>query len=154
MAETQSKFFGSMTFDPKDLFRFPLGIPGFECEKEFIGIEIPDQRPVLYLQSVVSPDLCLITLPVRACLPDYRLELTQAERRLIALDLTAPLRLGLEVGCFAIVTVDPEGEPVVNLAAPLVVNLANRECIQSYQAEFDYSFRHVLTAPSELVPAC
>jgi flagellar assembly factor FliW len=50
--------------------------------------------------------------------------------------------------------VDPEGEPVANLAAPLVLNLANRECIQSYQAEFDYSFRHVLSASGEVALAC
>src|ERR1700730_18021779 len=120
MPAIESKFFGSMTFETPDLFRFPLGIPGFEGEKEFVAVEIPSQGPVLYLQSVTSPDLCFITLPVRTCLHDYRLELTPAERQFLALDPTTPLRLGREVGCFAIVTVDPDGEPVANLAAPLV----------------------------------
>jgi flagellar assembly factor FliW len=154
MPAIESKFFGLMTFEAPDLFRFPLGIPGFEREKEFVAVEIPSQGPVMYLQSVTSPDLCFITLPVRACLHDYQLELSPAERQLLALDPVAPLRLGCEVGCFAIVTVDPDGEPVANLAAPLVMNLANRNCIQSFQADFDYSFRHVLTASEEVATTC
>jgi flagellar assembly factor FliW len=154
MPQILSKFFGTVNFEDRDLFHFPQGIPGFEGEKKFIGVEIPDQGPVLYLQSAASQDLCLITLPVRACVHDYRLEITPEDRRLLGLDLVAELRIGWEVGCFVIVTVDSSGEPTANLAAPLVVNLANRQCLQSYQADSDYSFRHLLAGSRESVAAC
>jgi flagellar assembly factor FliW len=154
MPQVQSKFFGTISFDEGDLFHFRNGIPGFEGEREYIGIEIPDQRPILYLQSTISEELCLITLPVRVFLNDYRFDVTPEERRLIELDATVALRIGSDVGCFAIVTVDESGEPAANLAAPIVMNLANRQCVQSFQADSDYSFRHPLSESPEPSPAC
>jgi flagellar assembly factor FliW len=154
MPQIQSKFFGNVSFHGHDLFHFPIGLPGFEGEKEFVGIEIPDQRPVLYLQSTASQDLCLITMPVRACLNEYQLDVTPEERQLIGLEDTGLLTIGFEVACMAIVTVDESGEPTANLAAPLVMNLATRRCVQSFQAESDYSFQHRLSGSAEPVAVC
>jgi flagellar assembly factor FliW len=154
MPRIQSKFFGDVSFHGHDLFHFPIGLPGFEGEKEFIGIEIPEQRPVLYLQSTASEDLCLITLPVRVCMNEYQLDVAPEERRLIGFEETELLTIGSEVACLAIVTVDESGEPAANLAAPLVVNLANRQCVQSFQAEANYSFQHRLAGSVEPAAVC
>jgi flagellar assembly factor FliW len=154
MPQIQSKFFGNVSFRGQDLFHFPIGLPGFEGEKEFIGIEIPDQRPVFYLQSTASEDLCLITLPVRVFMDEYQFDVTPEERRLIGLEETELLTIGSEVACLAIVTVDESGEPAANLAAPLVMNLANRQCVQSFQAESDYSFQHRLSGSAEPAAVC
>lgn len=154
MPQLHSKFFGTVSFDSKDLFHFDAGIPGFESETQYVGLEMPGQQPILYLQSTRSADLCLITLPVLACLHSYQLQLAAAERFCLGLDAGCDLKIGDQVGCFAIVTVDEHGEPTANLAAPLVVNLATRQCLQSFQPDVSYSFRHPLIQQPEPVATC
>lgn len=154
MPQLHSKFFGTVSFESVDLFYFPEGIPGFESETYYVGLEMPGQKPILYLQSIRSSDLCLISIPILTCVHDYRLQLTRAERHCLRLDAEDAPRIGHEVGCFAIVTVDETGEPTANLAAPLVMNLANRRCLQSFQPDVSYSFRHPLAQLHQAVPVC
>ena len=45
---------------------FPEGLPGFERERRFLPLEMPDQHPLVFLQSAATPALCFVTLPVLA----------------------------------------------------------------------------------------
>lgn len=141
-----------MEFQLCDLFHFPRGLPGLEEEVSFFAVSIPGQEPLMYLQSTRTPGLCLITLPARACRQDYSLELSPDEKDLLGILASTTPRIGIEVACQVIVTVDERREPVANLAAPLVLNLATRLATQSFQAMSDYSFRHLISDSVVLQP--
>ena len=135
----RSDYFGSLECADARLFHFPNGIPGFECERHFAPIEIPAQRPLVYLQSINRPELCLMTLPVRTICPEFELDLLPEDRAVLGLESAGPVRIGDDVMCLAIVSVDASRDPVANLLAPLVVNVRTREAVQAIQADSDWT---------------
>lgn len=138
----RSQYFGTLELNSSEAFHFAQGIPGFESERLFAPVEIPEQHPLLYLQSLSRADLCLITLPVRAIVSDYALELAPEDAELLKLAGGEEPRIGDNVLCLAIVTVDETHTPAANLLAPIVVNTRNREAVQSIQTGASYSHRH------------
>jgi flagellar assembly factor FliW len=144
MAQILSRYFGSFDIREREVVYFPDGLPGFEDQTHYAALSIPGQEPILYLQSVTRPELCLITLPARVFRPDYELELNPEEQETLGLPSTCEMRIGQEIACQVIVTVDQGREPAANLAAPLVINLSNHLGIQTFQAGANYSFRHPL----------
>jgi flagellar assembly factor FliW len=142
MKQILSRYFGRFDLVERELVHFKNGLPGFEDQTRFAALSIPGQEPILYLQSTTRPELCLITLPARVFSPDYRLDLNSEEREALELPDFPDLRIGSEVACQVIVTVDQRREPAANLAAPLVINLSNHLGIQVYQSGAAYSFRH------------
>ena len=139
-----SNYFGPLECAESSLFHFPNGIPGFQCERHFAAIEITSQRPLVYLQSINRPDLCLITLPVRTICPEFELDLAPEDAAVLGFPPGLSPRIGKEILCLAIIAVDEHSETTANLLAPLVVNLSNREAVQSIQINSDWSCRHSL----------
>jgi flagellar assembly factor FliW len=150
MAQITSRYFGTFDLRERELVHFPCGLPGFEDETQYAVVSIPGQEPILYLQSVTRPDLCLITLPARAFRPDYHLELNADERETLSLPAESELNIGRDVACQVIITVDRNSEPAANLAAPLVINLSNHLGMQVFLAGADYSFQHPLAEELQL----
>jgi flagellar assembly factor FliW len=136
-----SRYFGTFYLQEREVVHFPGGLPGFEDQTEYAALSVPGQEPILYLQSVTRPELCLITLPARVFCADYQLELNAEERETLALPSGLDPTIGTDIACQVIVTVDRNREPAANLAAPLVINLSNHLGIQVFQAGADYSFR-------------
>jgi flagellar assembly factor FliW len=152
MTQFVSRYFGCFSPHDEDLIHFRNGLPGFEEQTQYAAVSIPGQEPILYLQSLTRPELCLITLPARVFFSDYQLELSPEDRELLELPEDSSVGIGSEVACQVIVTTDQNREPAANLAAPLVINLRNRYGIQVFQAAARYSFQHPVAAM--LRPAC
>ncbi len=66
MPKVLTKYFGSLEYEPKDVVKFPSGLPAFEEELEFIVIEPAAKAPLAFLQSLRQPGLCFLTLPILA----------------------------------------------------------------------------------------
>src|SRR6185437_1157974 len=47
-----SPWLGDLEWDPECEILFPCGLPGFEDEHRILPVEIPAQRPLVYLQSI------------------------------------------------------------------------------------------------------
>jgi flagellar assembly factor FliW len=150
MATIVSRYFGAFDLRDREVVHFPVGLPGFEGPTDYAALSIPGQEPILYLQSVSRPELCLITLPARAFRLDYQLELNQEEREMLALQPESELEIGRDLACQVIVTVDQNREPGANLAAPLVINLLNKRGIQVFLAGADYTFHHPIAEELQL----
>src|SRR5580658_9609989 len=75
-----SRWLGEIEADPGAELIFPAGIPGFEDERRMLPVEIPSQRPLIYLQSVANPETCFAALPVFVVDPGFRLRLSEEER--------------------------------------------------------------------------
>jgi flagellar assembly factor FliW len=124
-----SPWLGDVDADPQCELLFPLGLPGFENHTQLLPVEIPAQRPLLYLQSLSDPAICFIALPVYVIDPAFELDLTDEER--ITLGLAAGTRpvIGADVLCVALLM--PSNQSVqANLGAVVVINLHNRRGVQ------------------------
>jgi flagellar assembly factor FliW len=146
MTSCQTKYFGELQYEPGGILRFPDGLPGFEKEREFLPVEQPSTRPLVYLQSLATSDLCFVGLPVWLVEPGYRLELSEEDSE--RLQLGDGVAVGPATGgllCLALLTVRESGT-TANLMAPVVANLQTGVALQAISAGVGYSHQHPLGA--------
>lgn len=139
MPSISTKQFGIIEYGDADIFEFPGGLPGFEAEHRFLCIERPALRPVVFLQSIASEDLCFITLPARSVDPGYQLEVGPEERTLLGLDSPQAAAIDQSLACLAIVCLPPEGTPTANLLGPVVLSRETRKGVQAVRDDCRYS---------------
>jgi flagellar assembly factor FliW len=135
---------------PRIEIEFRNGIPGFANERRFLFVEQPNLAPLVHIQSLRSPDLHFVALPVAFIDPSYEVQLNSEDLR--GLDLaTCPETAG-EAGllCLAILAADEHGPPTANLLAPIVVNLALGLGVQAVRMDSRYSHSYSLGE----VPSC
>ena len=152
MPRLVSKYFGELDYSTEAAFQFPEGIPAFEDQTTFVFIEQPQTHPLVFMQSLVNPGLCFITVPVRVADPAYRPDLSPEDLALLDLPSEPPPQAGSDILCLALVTVSKGADSTVNLASPIVLNLRNRKGVQAILTSPGYSLRQPLLAREELVP--
>lgn len=126
----QSTHLGLIEWEPEAELFLPAGLPGFESERRMIPIEIPAQRPLVFLQSAEDPAVCFVSLPVKAIDPSFELCLSEDDRSALLFDHAASPRIGSDVLCLALL-LPAAGSMIANLSAPIVVNLHNSVCVQT-----------------------
>jgi flagellar assembly factor FliW len=52
MPSVDTKYFGSLEYREESVYEFPHGLPAFENETMFVLIEQPENRPLVFLQSL------------------------------------------------------------------------------------------------------
>jgi flagellar assembly factor FliW len=142
MPQCKTRYFGELENDGQGTVEFREGIPGFENERLFILIERPDLKPLVFMQSLATPGLCFLTLPVFTVIPDYRLGLAEADRS--ELDLPLQPVIGRDVACLVIGNVGGDGTVTVNLLAPLVIHLKTRRAVQAILSESGYTHDYAI----------
>jgi flagellar assembly factor FliW len=142
MPQVVSRSFGFIDFTPEEQFVFPNGLPGFPGETAFLPVEVPDQLPLVYLQSLRTPDLCFVALPVHCLVADYQLSANAED--LTSIDLSPDATAGQHMLCLALLCFADDGTAAVNLRAPLIVNLRNRRGVQAIQSDDRYPIRFQL----------
>ena len=150
MHHIDSKYFGVMPYEETSVLVFPEGLPGFELERDFVPIRQPNSEPMVFLQSLSNQDLCFIALPAQAACPDYSLQLSREDRVALGFPPIARPRIGPDLLCLTIVSIEEGGEVTANLLGPIVVNLRNRQARQCIQTESEYSHRFPLRAEEEV----
>lgn len=124
-----SSCLGEISQDPGSELYLPTGLPGFETEHALLPIEIPARRPLVFLQSVRSPDVCFVCLPVSCIVQGSLADIAEDDRLVLDLDPGKELVMGEDVLCLALLL--PCGDTVrTNLDAPIVINLRNYRCAQ------------------------
>jgi flagellar assembly factor FliW len=150
MPSFPSAYFGELEYDPDSVFEFPSGIPGFETHTRFVLVEQASSHPLVFVQSLVGPELCFIALPVLAVDPKYRLELTEDDLASLQLPGTGQPLIGQDVACLALVTVTENADPTANLRSPLLLNLSKRVGRQIIHQDPAYSFRQPIQSREEV----
>jgi flagellar assembly factor FliW len=143
--ETQN--FETIEYQENSTLDFPHGLPGFEERRRFVVLTFPDSEPLVFLQSLDDRRLCFVTLPVLSIDRHYRLELGEEDLARLGLAPEQRPRIGKEVACLAVLTLQESG-PTANLLAPIVINIANLKAVQAIVPESGYSHQHVLS-PAE-----
>jgi flagellar assembly factor FliW len=145
--------FGRVDYDEPAVVHFLHGLPAFESETRFLIIEQDSTAPVVFLQSLSTPGLVFLTLPVRFLDPGYELSLAADDLAALGLPADARPEDGADVLALAILTVRP-GQPVTaNLMAPVVVEARTRRAVQAVQAAGGrYSVAHPLLKSATMAP--
>lgn len=119
--QLQTKHFGAIDVDEKDVLFFPSGIPGFENTKKFVLLgKEQENSPFFWLQGVDDPDLAFVVTDPFFITPDYFVDVDDEQTKELQIkDAERILTL-------AIVTV-PENvqNMTVNLKAPVLINMQN-----------------------------
>jgi flagellar assembly factor FliW len=122
----------------RDAVRFPNGLPGFEACRSFVLMASESLGPLQCLKSVEGPACSFLVIDPRRVLPEYRCELTDADRhRLGVVDSSTLLWLVL-------VTIELDGTITANLRAPVVINPERMVGQQVVPYHCVYPIRHVL----------
>jgi flagellar assembly factor FliW len=130
----RSPHLGDIEWSPGCELFLPSGLPGFEEERRMIPVEVPAQRPLVFLQSLDVPETCFVSLPVRTIFPGYQLRLSEEDRNTLFIEADRELAIGADVLCLVLL-VPFENTVQANLDAPIIINLHNRRCAQSLPSE-------------------
>jgi flagellar assembly factor FliW len=149
----ETKYFGKAQYTELAVISFPAGLPGFDHLREFLCIEQPGLRPLVYLQSLTEPQICFLSLPVRAIEPGYELEITDDDAAVLKLG-SEPAAIGQNVACLAILCTGPDRNATANLLAPVVINISRRIGAQIIQVHSQYDCAHPLHGSAPMEAAC
>ena len=144
MLRCASKNFGVVEYEASSVITFPRGLPGFESETLFVPVEREGSRPVLFLQSLVTPQLCFITLPVESIEPAYQLKVSEEDLYVIG----ATSGMSASLRCLAVVCTG-HGRPTANLLGPVVINQDTHQAVQAVRDDARYAVEHPLFPQSE-----
>ena len=118
-----TRYFGPVDYDEQSVMLFPDGIPAFEQEQRFLALRQPINEPLVFLQSLANPSLCFATLPALSACPGYQLSMASEDLDALGLERGRQPAIGRDVLCLAILSLEENAPPTVNLLAPIVVNL-------------------------------
>ena len=146
MPIADTRRFGPLDYEDSSVLIFPFGLPGFDQETRFGLVEQPELAPLVFLQSLQSPELCFLAVPAHAIDADYGLKITEEDLERLDLDTSRQPEPGREVLCLALLCAPENGLLTANLLAPIVVNLASRVAIQAVRSDSRYSHQHPIQA--------
>lgn len=147
--EIETKPFGKMVIDERQILNFPDGILGFENYTQFALIEENQESPFKWLQSLTELDLAFIVIQPDLFAPDYKPVLGQEDLDgigLVSLD---------EAVVMTIVTI-PNDNPqkmTANLQGPVVINPKNGKAKQFISKNENHPVRKMIleSTPMEKV---
>ncbi|MGG4144863.1 flagellar assembly protein FliW [Paenibacillus algorifonticola] len=141
----QTTRFGEIECKDEELLTFTNGIPGFKEYLKYFLIVI-DDSPFIYLQSVEEKSLAFIVVSPFDFFPDYEFELPELVEQEMDVKRTTDIKI------LNIISVNGDlTTATLNLAAPLIINLANRTGMQYIISDEKYSIRQPLFADSLIV---
>ncbi len=153
MSQCLTKYHGELEYDELSVLQFVRGPFGFAEETRFLPIEQPALRPLVFLQSLATPELCFISLPVFLVDKQYSLSISPEDLEAVGLPPDRESRIGEDILCLVIVCLQQGGPATANLLAPVVVNRHNSKAIQALSLNRKHTHQVPLAAPTE-VSAC
>lgn len=134
----QSKYFGEIEYEPRDVIRFAAGLFGFEEEREFLLMPFDGSGgSMLCLQSVKTPALAFVVLDPFSLDPEYAPVLEEVELKQLGVKEAG------ELGFYVLCAVkNPVSDSTVNLKCPLVIHPETRQARQVIMER--YEMRHPL----------
>lgn len=135
--------FGVVEYDESKKFIFPDGLPGLPEDTEFALLSHEQSEPIVWLQSMISPEIALPVLnPFLVC-PTYSFDITDSDVELLKIDDIQDVFIINVV----VIPQDPNAM-TINLAAPIIVNTKNNHGRQIFLNDKAY---HVRTRISDLL---
>lgn len=133
-----TKAYGTVEIDEKQLMTFPTGLYGFERYQAFALLDA-HQKPFYWLQSTEDVQLAFVLINPYVFRPDYVLEIADEDLE----EIGAPEQDDILV--FAIVTIpEDSSELTANLQGPIVINRSARLGKQSISLNPQWQTKHTI----------
>ena len=145
MRKVNTLRFGDIEVEEEKILHFKNGIPAFEEEHEFLLIPYEEDSPILFMQSLKSPDLAFLVTNPFIFFPDYSFEIGDEATDALGIKSQEDLLI------YAILTV-PYGDVkkmTANLMAPVIINSKNNKSMQLVLDKSPYKTKHPLFPEKE-----
>lgn len=125
--------FGEVEYQEENLLVFPQGLIGLKHLKNFVVMPNKKESPLFWIQSVDDPAMAFVLTNPHDFFSDYVVDIQDEER------------LNLEVGeeddifILTVVTVPPNQDITLNLAAPILFAPKSNKALQVILAAGTYS---------------
>ncbi|WP_324824535.1 flagellar assembly protein FliW [Sinanaerobacter sp. ZZT-01] len=139
-----TKYFGEVEINSKEVLSFSKGLFGFESEKEFVLMHFDEEDSIYCLQSLIEPSLAFIVLNPFNLFPQYKPQLSDSELKSLSVSSSTDL-------FYYVITVlrEPFHESTVNLKCPIAVNLETKKARQIILENENYSMRETFISKEE-----
>ncbi|MCB2214735.1 flagellar assembly protein FliW [Desulfofustis glycolicus] len=124
--------FGTIEYEPANLLHFPAGLIGLPTLHNFIVIPPKKEGPLFWIQSVDESEFAFVLTDPTNFFLDYQVIPDDSERNM--------LQIGPDDECFmlTVVTIPPDQEITINLAAPILFAPKSNRAIQIILENTDY----------------
>jgi flagellar assembly factor FliW len=134
----ETKAYGTVEIEEKQLVTFPSGLYGFERYREYALLDA-HRPPFYWLQCIEDPQLAFVLINPYVFRPDYVLDIPNADLA----EIGSPVEDDILV--FAIVTIPEESDELTaNLQGPVVVNRNKRLGKQSISLNPQWQTKHTI----------
>ncbi|MBU1567413.1 MAG: flagellar assembly protein FliW [Proteobacteria bacterium] len=125
--------FGEVEYDPTNLLHFPAGLIGLPNLRHFIVMPNKKEGPLFWIQSVEEPEMAFVLTDPTNFFLDYLVVPDGGERQ--------SLHIEEDEKCFVltVVTVPPDQNITLNLAAPIFFAPRTNRAIQVILNDSNYS---------------
>ena len=117
--KVQTKAYGVIEVDERQIVQFPSGLFGFESIKEYALLDA-ERKPFFWLQSLEAEHIAFIIINPFLFKPDYELDIDDELVKDIGIVNPEDALI------FSIVTIPPVGPMTANLQGPLIINRTSR----------------------------
>lgn len=138
--------FGAIEYEKKDIIWMVRSFIGFEQLKRFIFIDLEEQQPFKWYQSIENPDIAFLLIDPLFFKPDYKVEVSPKDFGMLRAGSPADIAL------YVLITI-PGGNPKMmsaNLKGPLAVNLKNNQGAQLVLSDSCYDIAHSIFPDVEM----
>ena len=140
MITVNTKAYGKIDVDERQLIHFPFGIFGFENLKDFVLLDAA-QQPFYWLQSLDVKETAFVLINPLVFRKDYELDVLKGDLEEIGLSGGEEDNILL----FAIVTVPQNQQKMsANLQGPVVINRDNKQGRQSITLDPRWKTKHYI----------
>ncbi len=153
MRVCETRFHGAVQFEAEQALQVPSGLYGFPAETEFLLLEIPSTRPLVFIQSTRSSNLCFLSLPVQVIDQAYQRDLPEGAAEELGYADDHPPEMGKDLLCLALLTSNDRKATTANLQAPIVIDIPRHQGMQVI-VPGAYSHQHPLPATVEVGRSC
>lgn len=132
--------FGEVEYDAENLLRFPAGLIGLPNLRQFIVMPNRKEGPLFWIQSVDDAEMAFVLTDPTNFFLDYLVVPDPGERQM--------LHITEEDDCFVlvVVTVPPDQQITLNLAAPILFAPKSNRAIQVILEDSRYTSKTPLPA--------
>ncbi|MDP5275885.1 flagellar assembly protein FliW [Chengkuizengella axinellae] len=142
----KTKHFGEIDIDESKIIKLTQGLLGFDDVKEYALIQLDQEIPLTYMQSIEDQNINFIILNPFQFFKDYNVELSQDVQD--ELEIKEPS----EVAIWSLATIQENLEDATcNLIAPLVFNIRTKLGKQIVLHNTDYTTKHKFVPQTEEV---
>lgn len=130
--------FGQVEYDPANLLHFPTGLIGFPTLHDFIVMPNKKKGPLFWIQAIDDTKIAFVLTDPTNFFLDYSITPDDTERKQLLIDAEEP--------CFilSVVTVPPDQNISINLAAPILFAPSSNRAIQIILEDSSYESKTFL----------